>query len=79
MNKNVTVQLDDATIQKRSWPPSADSVAGSSPEQIDLLAQQDDDYDRAVRDALAELERGYDLGRGPYPARDEVHDDGSVD
>ena len=40
----------------------------------DILARQDDDYDRVMHDALAELERGYDLGGGPYPARDEVYD-----
>jgi len=28
-----------------------------------------------MHDALAELERGYDLGDGPYPARDEVYDE----
>jgi hypothetical protein len=27
-----------------------------------------------MQDALAGLERGYDLGGGPYPARDTVYD-----
>ena len=50
------------------------SVSRLLAEQIDVLSRQDDDYDRAMHDALAELERGCDLGGGPYPARDEVHD-----
>jgi hypothetical protein len=54
------------------------SISRLLAEQIDLLARQDDDYDRAMHDALAELERGYDLGGGPYPARDEVHFDEDV-
>jgi hypothetical protein len=43
-------------------------------EQIEVLARQDDDYDRVMGDALAELERGYDLGGGPYPSRDDLYD-----
>jgi hypothetical protein len=75
VKRNITVQLDDATVQKARVVAAkrGSSISRLLAEQIDVLARQDDDYDRAMQDALAELERGYDLGGGPYPARDEVH------
>jgi len=76
MKRNITVQLDEATLQKARVAAAkrGSSISRLLTEQIDVLARQDDDYDRAMSDALAELERGYDLGGGPYPARDEVYD-----
>jgi hypothetical protein len=76
MKRNVTVQLDEATIQKARVAAAkrGSSISRLIAEQIEVLARQDDDYDRAMRDALAELERGYDLGGGPYPSRDDLHD-----
>jgi hypothetical protein len=76
MKRNITVQLDEATVQKARVAAAkrGSSISRLLAEQIDLLARQDDDYDRAMNDALAELERGYDLGGSPYPARDEVYD-----
>lgn len=75
MKRNITVQLDETTVQKARVVAAkrGRSISRLLAEQIDLMARQDDDYDRAMTDALAELERGYDLGGGPYPARDEVH------
>jgi hypothetical protein len=76
MKRNITVQLDEATIQKARVAAAkrGSSISRLLTEQIELLARQDDDYDRAMQDALAELERGFDLGGGPYPARDSVYD-----
>lgn len=76
MKRNITVQLDEATVQKARVAAAkrGSSISRLLTEQIDLLARQDDDYDRAMQDALAELEGGYDLGGGPYPARETVHD-----
>jgi hypothetical protein len=76
VKRNITIQLDDATVQKARVVAAkrGSSISRLLAEQIDLLARQDDDYDRAMQDALTELERGYDLGGGPYPPRDEVHD-----
>ena len=76
MKRNITVQLDEATVQKARVAAAKRGSSNSRllTEQIDLLARQDDDYDRAMQDALAGLERGYDLGGGPYPARDTVYD-----
>ena len=76
MKRNITVQLDEATVQKARVVAAkrGSSISRLLTEQIEVLARQDDDYDRAMHDALAELERGYDLGGGPYPARGEVYD-----
>jgi len=76
MRRNITVQLDEETVQKARVAAAkrGSSISRLLAEQIELLARQDDDYDRAMQDALAELERGYDLGGGPYPSRDELHD-----
>ena len=76
MKRNITVQLDEETVQKARVAAAkrGSSISRLLTEQIEVLARQDDDYDRAMQDALAELERGYDLGGGPYPSRNDVHD-----
>jgi len=76
MKRNVTVQLDGATIRKARVVAAkrGSSISRLLAEQIEELARQDDDYDRVMADALAELDRGYDLGGGPYPAREDVHE-----
>ena len=75
MKRNVTVQLDEATVQRARVAAAkrGSSISRLLIEQIEILARQDDDYDSAMQDALKELQRGYDLGGGPYPARNEVH------
>jgi len=76
MKRNITVQLDEATVQKARVAAAkrGSSISRLLTEQIEALARQDDDYDRAMQDALAELERGFDLGGGPYPTRESVYD-----
>ena len=76
MKRNITVQLDEETVQKARVVAAkrGSSISRLLTEQIEVLARQDDDYDRAMRDALTELERGYDLGGGPYLARDDLYD-----
>ena len=76
MKRNITVQLDETTIRKARVAAAkrGSSISRLLAEQIEELARQDDDYDRVMADALAELDRGYDLGGGPYPAREDVHE-----
>ncbi len=76
MKRNITVQLDEATVQKARVAAAkrGSSISRLLAEQIEALARLDGDYDRAMHDALAELERGYDLGGGPYPPRADVYD-----
>lgn len=76
MKRNITVQLDEATLRKARVAAArrGSSISRLVADQIDVLARQDEDYERAMQDALAELERGYDLGGGPYPARDALYD-----
>ena len=59
MKRNITVQLDEATVQKARVAAAkrGSSISRLLTEQIDLLARQDDDYDRAMQDALAGLGR----------------------
>ena len=75
MKRNITVRLDEATIQKARVAAARRGISISRLliEQIEVLARQDDDYDRAMQHALADLERGFDLGGGPYPARDDLY------
>src|SRR4051794_6419276 len=53
MKRNVTVQLDEQTVQKARVVAAkrGSSISRLLAEQIDLLARQDDDYDRAMHDA----------------------------
>ncbi len=76
MKRNVTVQLDETTIRKARVIAAkrGSSISRMLTEQIEALSRQDDDYERVMQDALAELERGYDFGGGPYPTRDDLHD-----
>ena len=76
MKRNITVQLDEETVQKARVAAAkrGSSISRLLTEQIEALARQDDDYDRAMQDALAGLDRGFDLGGGPYPAREDLHD-----
>ena len=76
MKRNITVRLDEATVQKARVAAAkrGSSISRLLTEQIEVLARQDDDYDRAMQDALAGLDSGFDLGGGPYPARDTVYD-----
>jgi hypothetical protein len=45
------------------------------PAEIDRLVGEDEAYEVAQREALADLDLGFDLGSGGrLPARDEVYD-----
>ena len=54
MKRSTTVQLDEATVQKARVAAAkrGSSISRLLAEQIDVLARQDDTYDRAMQDAL---------------------------
>ena len=58
MKRNITVQIDEATLHKARVAAAqrGSSVSRLLAEQIEVLARQDLDYDRAMQDALAELD-----------------------
>jgi predicted DNA binding CopG/RHH family protein len=76
MKRNITIRLDEATIKNARIAAARRGIPVRRlfAEQIDVLAQEDDDYDRAMRHALAELEHGFDLDGGPYPTRETAYD-----
>lgn len=77
MRQNLTVQLDADTIKKARVLAAkrSTSVSRLVASEIDRLVREDDDYQRARGEALAELERGYNLGsEGRLVKRDELYD-----
>jgi len=76
MKRNLTIQLDEDVVRKARVIAAqrGKSISRLVTEQIEELVRRDDDYQRVMKEALAELERGYDLGGGPYLTRDEIYD-----
>ena len=75
MKRNLTVQLDESTIKdakiiaaKRSM-----SLSGLISDEIRRLALREASYERTKASALARLTKGFDLGGGNMPSREEIH------
>lgn len=74
--QNLTVTLDRETIQKAKVVAArrSTSISGLLAQQIEILVDEDEAYERAERQALALLDQGFHLG-GKIPAsRDELHE-----
>ncbi len=76
MKRNLTVQLDETTIQKARILAAkrATSVSRLVAEEIHRLVEDDDEYGRARSAALSTLERPFHLGGAPFPARETLHE-----
>jgi post-segregation antitoxin (ccd killing protein) len=76
MKQNITVTLDKETIRKAKVVAAerSTSVSRLLADEIERLVEEHDRYTEAKRNAIAELRRGYDLGGGPLPGRDEIYD-----
>ena len=77
MQRNLTVKLDEATIRKAKIVAAkrSTSVSRLVADEIARLVQQDDAYEQARVDALADLESGSDLGSdGRLPPREAAYD-----
>ncbi|MFV2063595.1 MAG: DUF6364 family protein [Chloroflexota bacterium] len=77
MKQNLTVRLDSGTIRKAKVLAAkrSTSVSRLVADEIDRLVDQDEAYEQARVEALAELESGFDLGsRGHLPAREHAYD-----
>jgi hypothetical protein len=74
--QNLTVQLDSEIIRKARVLAAerSTSISRLVAEEIERLVAKDEAYRRARDKALADLERGFDLGGGPLPTRDELHE-----
>ena len=76
VKRNLTVQLDEVTIQRARVLAArqATSISGLVAAQIERLVEDDDGYERAKAAALSQLRRGFHLGGGPMPGREERHE-----
>jgi HSP90 family molecular chaperone len=74
--QNITLRLSRQTIQKARVLAAkrSTSVSGLLTSQIEQLADAEDDYERAMRRAMARMEMGYDLGEIPRLDRDALHE-----
>jgi hypothetical protein len=76
MKQNITVALDKETIRKAKVVAAerSTSVSRLLADEIERLVAEHDRYNEAKRSAIAELRRGYRLGGGRLPRRDEIYE-----
>lgn len=77
MPRNLTVRLDETTIRKAKVVAAkrSTSVSRLVADEIDRLVREDDAYEQARIEALADLDSGFDLGTGgQLPPREAAYD-----
>lgn len=77
MQRNLTVKLDETTIRKAKIVAAKreTSVSRLVADEIDRLVREDDAYEQARIEALADLDSGFDLGTdGQLPPREAAYD-----
>lgn len=76
MKQNITVALDKETVRKAKVLAAerGSSVSRMLSEEVQRLVGERDRYLAAKTGAIAELRRGYRLGGGPLPRRDELYE-----
>ncbi len=77
MHRNLTVRLEETTIRKAKVLAAkrSTSVSRLVADEIDRLIGEDEAYEQARVEALADLESGFGLGsHGQLPARDKTYD-----
>lgn len=77
MYRNLTVRLEGGTIRKAKILAAKRSTSVSKlvAEEIDRLVGEDEAYEQARVEALADLESGFDLGSGgSLPPRESVYE-----
>ena len=74
--QNVTVSLSQETLHKARVLAArrATSISSLLAEQLEVLVGEDEAYERAERQALALLERGFHMGGKIRVSRDELHE-----
>lgn len=74
--QNLTISLDRRTLRKAKIAAArrATSISGLVAAQIEKLVDEDDAYERARRQALALLGRGFHLGGDWKVERAALHD-----
>lgn len=76
MKRNLTVQLDEATVKKARVLAArrSTSVSRLVAHEIERLVGADEAYQRAKSVALGHLSEGFHLGGGPLPDRSSLHE-----
>ena len=76
MQRNLTLTLEDDLIRKARVLAARRnrSISALLREELTRLVSEDEAYETAKRAALERLQRGSNLGGGPLPSRDELHD-----
>lgn len=74
--QNVTISLSREVLKKAKILAAKrdTSISGLLAEEIELLVGQEEAYERAERDALGLLERGFHLGGVRRVSREELHE-----
>jgi hypothetical protein len=76
MKQNVTISLDRQTIRKAKILAARrdTSISGLLAQQIEVLVGEEEAYERAERQAVALLDKGFHLGGSPPASREDVHE-----
>lgn len=74
--QNITLRLSRETIHKARILAAqrSTSISGLLTRQIEQLADAEDDYERAMRRAIARMEEGFHLGGTHTMDRDALHE-----
>lgn len=74
--QNLTVALPRQTIQKARIIAArrSTSISALIVEQVEALVEKDDEYEAAKRSAFSLFDRGFHMGGGKLPSRDELHE-----
>jgi hypothetical protein len=74
--QNITLRLSKRTIHKARVLAAqrSTSISGLLTSQIEQLAEPEDDYQRAMRRAMARMEKGFHMGEIPRLDRDALHE-----
>lgn len=74
--QNITLRLSRETIQKARVLAAkrSTSISGLLTSQIEQLANSEDEYAKAMKRALARMERGFHLGGVHKLDRDSLHE-----
>lgn len=74
--QNVTVSLDQQVLRKAKILAAKreTSISGLLAQEIELLVDNDEAYERAKRQALALLDEGFHLGGVIRASREEWHE-----
>jgi hypothetical protein len=74
--QNLTISLTPQTIQKARVLAArrATSISGLMTEQIEILVGEEEAYERAQRQAMSLLDKGFHMGGVIRATRDELHE-----